>query len=318
VKVAIIGRGFGQYAMAPAFESLGWEVEIVSSRDSGTVNRAIEGPVDLISIHSPPFQHREHVLQAIAAGRDVLCDKPFGRNAAEAREMRDAAGAAGVLHFLNFEFRHNAARRKVLELLQAGAIGKLQHVSYASFANYMQRRDYGWLNDGEAGGGWLGALGSHVIDAMRCYFASEVVDCGGVARMDMPLRSDGKGGQTACTAEDAFSVWLTFANGGSVTINAASSTAATLPQRVQFLGSEGAIELVDDHVSLIKHRAEPQLFDFTAKPGDPAWPALHDWLADVTAAVKSRQQIAPSFDDGVAVAEVMDQLKINMVRPAAN
>ena len=49
------------------------------------------------------------MLRAVEAGKDVLCDKPFGKNGAEAREMRDAAKAAGVLHFLNFEFRQQPA-----------------------------------------------------------------------------------------------------------------------------------------------------------------------------------------------------------------
>ena len=51
--------------------------------------------------------HLDHVTGAIEQGHAVLCDKPFGRNADEATEMRDRACEAGVLHFLNFEFRRN-------------------------------------------------------------------------------------------------------------------------------------------------------------------------------------------------------------------
>ena len=145
MKAAVIGRGFGSYAMKPAFEARGWEVELVPSRDPEAVAAACDGPFDLIAVHSPPFQHREHVLRAIAAGKDVLCDKPFGRNATEAREMRDAAKAAGVLHFLNFEFRQGTARRKVRELVAAGEIGTLTHITYASHTGFLRTRGYGWL-----------------------------------------------------------------------------------------------------------------------------------------------------------------------------
>lgn len=316
MKVAVIGRGFGAYAMKPAFEARGWEVDLVPSRDEAAVDAACAADYDLIAVHSPPFQHRDHVLKAIAAGRDVLCDKPFGKNGEEARDMRDAAKAAGVLHFVNFEFRHNAARLKVIELIRSGAIGKLQHAAYSGYANYMRSRDHGWLNDASLGGGWLGALGSHIIDAVRWSFDSEIADCGGMSRLDVPVRSDGKGGQVAGTAEDAYAFWLTLENGGTFAFDTASAAAVALPQRMVFLGEEGAITLQDENiVTLFKPDAEPEEFDMTPEPMGAVWPAVYDWIGAVEDAVKTRTQIAPSFDDGVATAEVMDKLKARMARP---
>ena len=88
MKVAVIGRGFGVYAMKPSFEARGWQVDVIPSRDEAAVAAACAGDADLIAVLSPPFQHRDHVLRAIEAGKDVLCDKPFGINAAQARESR--------------------------------------------------------------------------------------------------------------------------------------------------------------------------------------------------------------------------------------
>ena len=93
-------------ASRDGFASLGWDVEIVPSRDPDAVARAC-ATADLVSVHSPPFQHREHVLAALAAGRAVLCDKPFGRNGADIErstlwvnaEGADAFRAAGVSLF---------------------------------------------------------------------------------------------------------------------------------------------------------------------------------------------------------------------------
>lgn len=316
MKVAVIGRGFGAYAMKPAFEGRGWEVELVPSRDAEAVAAACDGDFDLISIHSPPFQHREHVLRAIEAGKDVLCDKPFGKDGHEAREMRDAARAAGILHFVNFEFRSNAARRKATELIRAGAIGKLSHAGYSNYANFLQRRRHGWLNEAGLGGGWLGALGSHVIDAVRWHFDSEVADCGGMSWLDVPVRPDADGNEVAGTAEDGYAFWLTMENGGTCAVDVASAAPVVIPQRTVFYGSEGAIELVDDNVvTLLKPDADPEVFDFTPKEGDPAWPAVYEWVGVVEEALRNRTQVAPSFDDGVATAEVMDLLKIRFVRP---
>lgn len=314
MRVAVIGRGFGAGIMAPAYEGLGFQVEIVPSRDSEAVARACE-TADLVSIHSPPFQHREHVLAALAAGRDVLCDKPFGRNGAEAREMRDAAKAAGVLHFLNFEFRCQPAWDKARELIGEGAIGELVHVNWSSFGNGLRGREHGWLNDASLSGGWIGAYGSHVIDGLRYFFGKEVADCAGIARTETQFRPDGEGIQVRSTAEDSFSVWFAMKGGGTVSVDTGYSAAVNLPSSIQLLGSEGAVTIAGDSmVTLHRPREQPQTFDLTSPPGGPVMPAVPLWLEKVQASLIDRQQIAPDFDDGVATAEIMDRLKAVVVR----
>ena len=61
--------------------------------------------VDAVAIATPPHTHAAIALEAIAAGKHVLCEKPFARDADEARRMLDAAEAAGVVHLLGTEFR---------------------------------------------------------------------------------------------------------------------------------------------------------------------------------------------------------------------
>ncbi len=315
MKAAVIGRGFGSYAMKPAFEARGWEVELVPSRDAEAVEAACAGSFDLIAVHSPPFQHREHVLAAIAAGKDVLCDKPFGKDASEARAMRDAAKAAGVLHFVNFEFRQGAARRRIKDLIAGGEIGTLQHVAFQSHSNFMRKRGYGWLSDASLGGGWLGAMGSHIIDAIQWIASSEVTDCGGISRVEIPEREDENGGLVVCTAEDAFAIWLALADGTSATLDVASTGAVALSQRMVLVGSEGTIELVDENaLTLRKPRTEPVTIDCTEQAVNGAWPALYSWIGAIEHSLASRTQISPSFDDGAATAEVLDRLKAAMIR----
>ncbi len=314
MKVAIIGRGFGAYAMKPSFEARGWTADLVPSRDGDAVAAACKGDYDLIAVHSPPFQHRDHVLRALEAGKHVLCDKPFGKNAAEARAMRDAAKSSGVLHFLNFEFRQSPGRRKLRDLIAAGAIGAPVHASYVNYVNFMRQRDYGWLNDASLGGGWLGALGSHIIDALRWQVGSEIADCGGITRVEIKHRSDGQGGTNECTAEDAFSIWLRLENGMTATLDAAAASSVMMGQSVTYLGSEGAVELTNDSViKVTRHQQEPQIIDVSPPPGSTMWVAAETWIGEIEAALQTGKQIAPNFDDGVAVAEVLDAIKAKAV-----
>lgn len=55
-----------------------------------------DGSVDIVYIGTPHSLHRENCLDAIAAGKHVLCEKPFTINAREAQEVVDAARKKGV------------------------------------------------------------------------------------------------------------------------------------------------------------------------------------------------------------------------------
>ncbi|WP_445170407.1 Gfo/Idh/MocA family protein [Mycolicibacterium sp. Dal123E01] len=304
MRVMVIGTGFGKHAAAPVYEGLGLDVEVISPRDDSAVQKAIASDVDLVSVHSPPFMHADHVNAAIDHGRPVLCDKPFGRNAAEAEAMRDRAQEAGVLHFLNFEFRFNDAWANLKQLADDGMIGTPVHLNWTFYGSGLRGRPYGWINDRERGGGWIGAYGSHLIDFTRWLFTSEVADCGGVTRMD--------GSPPEATAEDAYSAWFTMANGCTAAHDTGFAGAVPLAPRATLLGSAGSIELTAD-TTLVVHRPreDPETFEFPPAPRRSPPPALSSFLGTVVEAVRTGTQITPSFDDGVAVARAMDRLRAN-------
>jgi predicted dehydrogenase len=302
MKVVVIGTGFGKHAAAPVYESLGLDVEVISPRDDVAVKTAIASDVDLISVHSPPFMHVDHVNAAIDHGHAVLCDKPFGRNAEEAESMRDRARAAGVPNFLNFEFRFNESWAKIKQLADEGTIGAPRHLNWTFYGSGLRGRKYGWINDRERGGGWIGAYGSHLIDFTRWLFNSEVVDCGGVTRID--------GSPPEATAEDAYSAWFTMANGCTAAHDTGFAAAVPLAPRATLLGSDGSLELTAD-TKLVVYRPgeEPQTFEFPPAPRRSPPPALSAFLGEVAEALRTGTQITPSFDDGVAVARTMDLLR---------
>lgn len=304
MKVAVIGTGFGKHAAAPAYEGLGFEVEVISPRDADAVKAALASDVDLVSVHSPPFLHLEHVLGAIENGHAVVCDKPFGRNAEEAAAMRDKADDAGILHFLNFEFRFNESWARLKELADTGAIGTPRHLSWSFFSSGLRGRKLGWINDRDLGGGWIGAYGSHLIDFTRHLFGSEITDCGGVTRADI----DG------ATAEDAYSAWFVLANGCTATHDTGFAAAVPSAPAVTLIGSEGTIELTADTTLVVRRPgADPETTEFAPPPRRSPPPALTTFLGEVAESLRTGTQIGPSFDDGLAVARVMDQLRAKAV-----
>jgi predicted dehydrogenase len=312
LRIVVVGTGFGKRTAAPIYQSLGCEVSIVSPHDPASVQAAIKAPCDLVSIHSPPFLHLEHVRLATACGRHVLCDKPFGCNAAEAGEMLSLATKAGVLHFLNFEFRCHLAHVKAKELLDGGAIGAPLHATWTTILSYGRQMPYRWLHDKDKGGGWVGAFGSHGVDFFRWMFG-DVVAAGGQLRTDLKMRRDrdpSSGRMNLCTAEDAFTAWLRMKSGVTVTIDSGYSTGATFPQEARIIGSEGALQINDMmELIVIRPERESERYAYPSNDPDPHQPAITFWLTKVCDAVAHGRQITPDFNAGLACARVLDMLR---------
>lgn len=96
----------------------------------GAYERLVEDPtVEAVYIATPHAFHREHALLAIAAGKHVLVEKAFARNATEAAEVLDAARGAGVLCMEAMWTRFLPHMVEARRLIAEGAIGDVVHVS---------------------------------------------------------------------------------------------------------------------------------------------------------------------------------------------
>ncbi len=222
--VAVVGTGFGCLTHVRALRAAGFDVVALVGRDKmKTTDRAkrfdVPSPctsmsealafedVDAVSIATPPHTHCELALAAIDAGRHVLCEKPFARDAAEAMRIRDAAAAAGVVNLLGCEFRYATGQALMTRLVRDGAIGEPRLASFIVQLPILADPGGevpGWWSDASQGGGWLGAHASHVIDQVRTTLG-EIT--GVSAALNTVTDRDG------WTAEDSYSVHFRTAGG---------------------------------------------------------------------------------------------------------
>ncbi len=319
MKVFVIGTGFGSRVVAPAFTATpGCEVVgIISARDHGGIDHAIRAArPDLVTVHSPPYLHREHVLAAIRAGVPaVMCDKPFGLNALESRTMLDAATAAEVAHFVNFEFRCDPARNATRDLLTDGVIGTVEHAIWLhhSTGSRTPLRPYGWLFDATLGGGWIRAWGSHAVDSLRWLLRDELLVDHAAPRVAITERQDSGGLQHTCTAEDGVSAMLrTSGTGATILIDSSFAAAANLAPRLVIFGTEGAIENVADERVVLRHvEATTTVFERARGDLDRHLAPMRLWAQRIRDAVVDGVSPPglPTFFDGVACAELLDQLR---------
>jgi len=311
MKASVIGTGFGADVVARVYAELGIETQVFSPRDDAAVRQACAVPVDLVSVHSPPFLHRQHVLEALANGRNVLCDKPFGLDAVEAQEMLEAARNAGVLHFLNFEFREDPARAAMKRLIDEGAVGEVLHLRWSMYSSVGRNPEtpHGWLFDKAKGGGWIGAYGSHVVDCLH-WLLGGIDTASALRRTDVTQRPDGAGGSAASTAEDGIAATFRMACGATASLDTAYSAAMTVPQQIVVHGSAGMLALsgVTD-LTLSRPGEEPQRLAFDPPEGDIHLRPFTGWARKVKSAIEERRQIGPSFEEGLACARVLDMLR---------
>jgi predicted dehydrogenase len=133
---------------------------------------AIEHPdVDVVIVGLPNFMHEEAVGMAAAAGKAVLCTKPLGRNAEEARRMLDAVEKAGVFAGYLEDLCYTPKTLKAVRSVRAGAIGD---VTWVRSREAHPGPHSAWFWDGRlTGGGAIVDLGCHCIEIIRSYVGKE-------------------------------------------------------------------------------------------------------------------------------------------------
>jgi len=176
-------------------------------------------------------------------------------------------------------------------------------------------RRYGWLFDRSRGGGWIGAWGSHAVDALRWSFG-EITSVDARARIDVTERPDDQGRMHPCTAEDGLTATLGLDAGISVSIDTTFVATAPVPPRLVVCGAGGVCEILADERVLLRH-ADGTREDLTpaARAKRPGTDRHHDPMrrfAEVVRDVVTSGEVppgVPTFADGVACDVVLDQLR---------
>ncbi len=76
----------------------------------------------------PNGLHARWTIEALAAGKHVLCEKPFTSNAAEAEDVAQAADAAGKVVMEAFHYRYHPMAARMVEVVRSGELGEVRHV----------------------------------------------------------------------------------------------------------------------------------------------------------------------------------------------
>jgi predicted dehydrogenase len=127
--------------------------------------------IDLIDIASPNDTHAEIAIAAARAGKMVMCEKPLGRNAAEAKAMVEAVEAAKVANMVWYNYRRAPAVVLLKNLIDEGRFGQIFHYRAKFLQDWTISKDLPQGGEGlwrldvaVAGSGVTGDLLAHNID----------------------------------------------------------------------------------------------------------------------------------------------------------
>jgi D-xylose 1-dehydrogenase (NADP+, D-xylono-1,5-lactone-forming) len=136
------------------------------ARAHGSYEAMLDDPeVDAIYVPLPNGLHHEWTMRSLAAGKHVLCEKPYTRCPAEVEEAFSLAERSGLVLMEAFMYRHHPQTRIVSDLVAGGAVGAVR-MTKADFSFMLERPDDPRL-DAELDGGSLMDVGCYGVSGSR-------------------------------------------------------------------------------------------------------------------------------------------------------
>ncbi len=155
--------------------------------------------IDAVSVATPNKYHKQPTIDALTAGKHVICEKPLGMNADECREMCRAAKESGKILQVGLQSRFSGPLRFMKEYVETGSMG---HIYYARAQALRRRGVPAWgvfIDKDKQGGGPLIDIGVHILD-MTLFLMG----------YPKPVSASGKTWDTLGKNPDLFNFWGSY------------------------------------------------------------------------------------------------------------
>jgi myo-inositol 2-dehydrogenase/D-chiro-inositol 1-dehydrogenase len=290
--------------------------------------------IDIIDIASPNDTHAEIAIAAAKAGKMVLCEKPLGRTAKEAKAMVDAVESAKVANMVWYNYRRVPAIVLLKQLIDEGRLGKIFHYRTKFLQDWTISQDLPqggeglWRLDASvAGSGVTGDLLAHNIDT-ALWLNGGINEVVAMTETFIKTRKHNLTGEmTPVNIDDASLFLCRFANGSLASFEATRYARGHKALYTLEINGEKASAIWDLHDL---HRL--QWFDHTDEGRLRGWRSIHitdsdhpymkNWwvpglqigyehtfthqVADFLKAIGEGKEAAPTFRDGLAADYVTD------------
>jgi len=301
--------------------------------------------IDVIDICTPGDTHAEIAIEALKAGKHVLCEKPLANTVAEAEAMAAAAAEAaknGVRAMVGFTYRRTPAVALAQKLVADGRIGTIRHVRAQYLQDWLtdENAPLNWrLDKDKAGSGSLGDIGAHIIDMAQFVTGSQIQSVNGMLETFVKTRPIGGehatlGGSSSSDAErgpvtvdDAAVFTARFVDGAIGVFEATRfANGRKNALRLEVNGTLGSLAFDFEDMNVLEYfdgTEDPSIAGFrriivteASHPYIAAWwPPGHGLgyehgfthqAVDFSNDIAAGNNPVPSFADGLAVQRVLD------------
>jgi predicted dehydrogenase len=274
---------------------------------------AMTPDVDAVVVASTVDTHAVVVREALNAGKAVICDKPLAVSYPEAVILTQRIQECDLPGIVFFQWRTHPALRRLSRLIADGELGPIHDWDLAFHHDFLARpeTDWPWRHQwGTAGAGALGDLGVHLVDLLHWLSGARLSTVAARGRVAVPERVSRSGGPVPAETDDVARAM--FEVGDS------SATASILVSRVcsgfrriavKVSGADGHAQVVIDPengAARLRVAAAGRSTDMELAAANP----YAVWL-------RTSEQSPPTFADGCAAQQVLDEVVDHVRRTAA-
>ena len=209
--------------------------------------------IDVVHVLTPNRSHSFITVDALEAGKHVMCEKPMAINSAEAQKMLDAAKRTGKKLTIGYQSRHRTDSLFLKGEVEAGTFGDIY---YAKATAIRRRAVPTWgvfLNEYEQGGGPLIDIGTHALDLTLWTLDNyKPKYCVGTTYHALNDQTDqgnawGPWDPAKFTVEDSAFGFIVMENGATINLEAswALNTLDVREAVTSFCGTKAGADMVD-------------------------------------------------------------------------
>ena len=252
IRLGIVGSNYGRLVQLPAFRAdPRCQVVALAGSDlarTAELARAAGVPkaygdwralvedkdVQAVAIATLPSLQARIAIRALELGKPVFAEKPMASDLDGARAMLRMAKTSGRPTMIDFNFTQIMAWLRAKAMLDAGAVGKLRHVTvhWHVESRALQLRMRNWKTVGDDGGGVMGNFISHCFHYLEWF-------CGPLAGLSARVSGIPSDGELETTVAMA----MQFKAGPLVSLSMSCASYLGIGHRIEFFGEDGSLIL---------------------------------------------------------------------------
>ena len=258
--------------------------------------------IEVVHVLTPNLEHAQISIDALYAGKHVMCEKPMAKTVADAKRMLDAAKATGKRLTIGYQHRHKAESTYAKRCIEAGELGEIY---YANCLAIRRRGTPNWgvfLDEEKQGGGPLIDIATHSLDLtlyLMNNYEPEMVVGKTHKKMEHPEAGNpwGDKGVSTTPLEEAACAFIRMKNGATIMLE--TSWALNTAEPVEagscvLCGSRAGLQIKNNQLKINKVEFNrPIMVDVDTKAGGVDF---YDGISGTPAEIEAARWIASIVD----------------------